>query len=89
MESFADFSSHAIPAAKAPVDEEGKPIERWAPLGANDSPDPSIDDNVSVSDSASSDKLRSITEEHEVLNSALLLITSHCAQVWLNFLLCD
>ncbi|KAL5111858.1 hypothetical protein TcWFU_003873 [Taenia crassiceps] len=81
MESFADFSNHTIPAVKAPVDEEGKPIERWAPLGANDSPDLSIDENVSVSDSASSDKLRSITEEHEILNSALLLITSHCAQV--------
>ncbi|KAL5971773.1 RUN domain-containing protein 1 [Taenia solium] len=81
MESFADFSNPTISTAKAPVDEEGKPIERWAPLGANDSPDLSVDENASVSDSASSDKLRSITEEQEILNSALLLITSHCAQV--------
>uniref|UniRef100_A0A158RFA6 RUN domain-containing protein n=1 Tax=Hydatigena taeniaeformis TaxID=6205 RepID=A0A158RFA6_HYDTA len=81
MESFADFDNATIFTAKAPVDEEGKLIERWAPLGANDSPDFSADENMSLSGSASSDKLRSITEEHEILNSALLLITSHCAQV--------
>ncbi|EUB61642.1 RUN domain-containing protein [Echinococcus granulosus] len=81
MESFADFDNATIFAVKAPVDEEGKPIERWAPLGANDSPDLSTDENISVSDSTSSDKLRSNTEEHENLNSSLLLMTSHFAQV--------
>ncbi|VDO03179.1 unnamed protein product [Rodentolepis nana] len=81
MESFADFDNATILDPKAPVDEEGKLIERWAPLGANDSPDLSMDDNLSGTDSASSDKMRNMTEEHEILNSSLLLLTSHFAQV--------
>ncbi|VDD80910.1 unnamed protein product [Mesocestoides corti] len=81
MESFADFENATVLNPKAPVDEEGKPLERWAPLGANDSPDLSWEDNLSASDSVSTNKLQSIVEEHELLNSSLLSLTSHFAQV--------
>lgn len=83
MESFADFDNAVILDPKAPVDEEGKPIERWAPLGANDSPDLSMDDNLSGTENISPNKMRNMTEEHEILNSSLLLLTSHFAQVYL------
>ncbi|KAM3183112.1 hypothetical protein ACTXT7_011000 [Hymenolepis weldensis] len=81
MESFADFDNAVILDPKAPVDEEGKLIERWAPLGANDSPDLSMDDNLSGTENISPNKMRNMTEEHEILNSSLLLLTSHFAQV--------
>lgn len=81
MESFADFDNATILNPNAPVDEEGKRIERWSPLGANDSPDLSMDDNLSGTESTSSDKLQNTMGEQKILNSSLLLLTSHFAQV--------
>ena len=85
MESFADFDNAVILTPKAPVDENGELIERWAPLGANDSPDFSLDENSSISECALSDKHQTINEENEILNSSLLLLTSHFAQVCKKF----
>lgn len=81
MENFADFDNAVSLNAKQPVDENGKPLERWAPLGANDSPDLSADENVSLSDNALTPKPQKATGEQEVLNTSLLSLTSHFAQV--------
>ncbi|KAM7541062.1 hypothetical protein Aperf_G00000045005 [Anoplocephala perfoliata] len=81
MESFADFDNATILGPNAPIDEEGKHIERWSPLGANDSPDLSVDDNLSGTESISSEKLQNTTGDNQILNSSLLLLTSHFAQV--------
>ncbi|KAK3770224.1 hypothetical protein RRG08_064334 [Elysia crispata] len=61
-------------------DEGGsdRPAERWAPLGAAVSPTPSPYEPSHVSDA---DELRRLEEEQEQLNSSLLALTTHFAQV--------
>ncbi|GFS07305.1 RUN domain-containing protein 1 [Elysia marginata] len=61
-------------------DEGGsdRPAERWAPLGAAVSPTPSPYEPSRVNDA---DELRRLEEEQEQLNSSLLALTTHFAQV--------
>lgn len=82
MESFADFDSADLFASKEPLDENGKPLERWAPLGANDSAELSADDNLTDSNDVSDSKQHMLSEEHDVVNTSLLTLTSHFAQVF-------
>lgn len=55
-----------------------RPAERWAPLGAAVSPTPSRTEPSSYSEQ---DKLHYLEEEQEQLNSSLLALTTHFAQV--------
>ncbi|XP_059142170.1 RUN domain-containing protein 1-like [Physella acuta] len=61
-------------------DESGndRPTERWAPLGAAVSPSPSPYEPRRASDC---EELRRLEEEQEQLNSSLLALTTHFAQV--------
>ncbi|KAH9495176.1 RUN domain-containing protein 1 [Bulinus truncatus] len=61
-------------------DEGGndRPTERWAPLGAAVSPSPSP---YEPRHSIESDELQRLEEEQEQLNSSLLALTTHFAQV--------
>ncbi|XP_050408880.1 RUN domain-containing protein 1 [Patella vulgata] len=56
-----------------------KPAERWAPLGAASSPIPSPHAEASHHDE--DEKLRKLEDEQEQLNSSLLALTTHFAQV--------
>ncbi|BHF59871.1 RUN domain containing 1 [Sparganum proliferum] len=71
----ANFNENANELTEI-LDENGKPMVRWAPLGANDG-----NETCNESDFSEDHKLRNIMEEHEVLNTALLSLTSHFAQV--------
>lgn len=56
-----------------------RPTERWAPLGAaSTSPAPS---QTETSHASQIDQLRQLEEEQEQLNSSLLALTTHFAQV--------
>ncbi|KAK0161596.1 hypothetical protein PV327_010051 [Microctonus hyperodae] len=58
--------------------------ERWAPLGANDCDDDFNDYKCSTSTEAISynmDRLKMLEDEQEVLNSSLIALTTHFAQV--------
>lgn len=61
-------------------DEGGseRPAERWAPLGAAVSPTPSPYEPSRVNET---EELRRLEEEQEQLNSSLLALTTHFAQV--------
>ncbi|CAH1787377.1 unnamed protein product [Owenia fusiformis] len=56
------------------------PAERWAPLGASASPGPSGNEEYN-SDPTHTDQLQKLEEEQEQLNSSLLALTTHFAQV--------
>ncbi|KAL7063547.1 hypothetical protein AAHC03_0936 [Spirometra sp. Aus1] len=71
----ANFNENANELTEI-LDENGKPMVRWAPLGANDG-----SETCNELDFSEDHKLRNIMEEHEVLNTALLSLTSHFAQV--------
>lgn len=58
--------------------EYERPTERWAPLGAAVSPTPSHSEPNPYSDH---ERLRHLEEEQEQLNSSLLALTTHFAQV--------
>lgn len=55
-----------------------RPAERWAPLGAAVSPTPSPAEPSLLTEG---DRLRHLEEEQEQLNSSLLALTTHFAQV--------
>ncbi|XP_076450418.1 RUN domain-containing protein 1-like [Babylonia areolata] len=58
-----------------------RPAERWAPLGAAVSPTPSPAEPCMLADSSEGERLRHLEEEQEQLNSSLLALTTHFAQV--------
>lgn len=62
---------------------DGKPAgERWAPLGANDLDDESTCYLHSSSRGATeAERLRDLEEQQELLNSSLIALTTHFAQV--------
>ncbi|XP_067654664.1 RUN domain-containing protein 1-like isoform X1 [Haliotis asinina] len=55
-----------------------RPTERWAPLGAAVSPTPSPLESSHMSET---EQLKTLEEEQEQLNSSLLALTTHFAQV--------
>ncbi|KAL4225000.1 RUN domain containing 1 [Mactra antiquata] len=57
-----------------------RPAERWAPLGAVSNPEPTVSTNEQ-SHLSQSEELRRLEEEQEQLNSSLLALTTHFAQV--------
>ncbi|CAH8546680.1 unnamed protein product [Dicrocoelium dendriticum] len=68
------------------VGEDGRPKERWAPLGANSSPEPSCTyqpDEWGGFDSSNVnyDEFFKLTSENERMNRALMALTTHFAQV--------
>ncbi|TPP61177.1 RUN domain-containing protein [Fasciola gigantica] len=68
------------------VDEFGRPKERWAPLGATSSPEPSLSLGSEGYDSLPSGgidpvELSKLLSENEQMNHALMALTSHFAQV--------
>lgn len=60
--------------------DSDRPTERWAPLGAVSNPEPtsSVSEHSHLSES---DELKRLEEEQEQLNSSLLALTTHFAQV--------
>ncbi|VDN11974.1 unnamed protein product [Dibothriocephalus latus] len=72
--SVANFDESSGEASEV-LDENGKPMIRWAPLGANDG-----NETCNETDFSEELKLQNIMEEHEILNTALLSLTSHFAQ---------
>ncbi|TGZ70376.1 hypothetical protein CRM22_003232 [Opisthorchis felineus] len=67
------------------IDEDGRPKERWAPLGATSSPEPSCS---SAHHSVNSElttwtapELSKLVAENEQMTHALIALTSHFAQV--------
>ncbi|GAB6018509.1 hypothetical protein CHUAL_000207 [Chamberlinius hualienensis] len=58
-----------------------RPMVRWAPLGANDGDDDVFNDHCDYHQFSESEKLRHLEEDQEQLNSSLLALTSHFAQV--------
>ena len=81
MESFADFDNAVTISNNALVDDEGNLIERWAPLGANDTTDVNVGCTLSETEVVDTNEFHNVIEEHARLNSSLLLLTSHFAQV--------
>ncbi|KAG5452118.1 RUN domain-containing protein 1 [Clonorchis sinensis] len=67
------------------IDEDGRPKERWAPLGATSSPEPSCSSahhNVnSELTTWTAPELSKLVAENEQMNHALMALTSHFAQV--------
>ncbi|CAL8095160.1 unnamed protein product [Calicophoron daubneyi] len=67
-----------------PLDEDGRPKERWAPLGANSSPEPSCSTTKEASDKerdVCASELSRLVSENEQMNHVLMALTSHFAQV--------
>lgn len=68
------------------VDEFGRPKERWAPLGATSSPEPSCSLVTLGYDALPTEgidpiELSKLLSENEQMNHALMALTSHFAQV--------
>jgi hypothetical protein len=59
-------------------DEMDRPTERWAPLGAASSISSLVADNSHISEL---ERLQLLEEEQDQLNSSLLALTTHFAQV--------
>lgn len=62
------------------LDDDGRPPERWAPLGAVATPEPDTNQSNPLS-TAVPDEMKRLQDEQEQLNSSLLALTSHFAQV--------
>ncbi|XP_043285370.1 RUN domain-containing protein 1 [Venturia canescens] len=67
-------------------DESDRPSgERWAPVGANDGDNDSSDEHKCSNSmeilSCNVDRLKLLEEEQEILNSSLIALTTHFAQV--------
>lgn len=64
-------------------DEQGydRPAERWAPLGAAVSPTPSPAEPSGLGGDGGDEQMKKLEEEQEQLNSSLLALTTHFAQV--------
>ncbi|XP_045175317.2 RUN domain-containing protein 1-like [Mercenaria mercenaria] len=60
--------------------DSDRPTERWAPLGAVSNPEPSSS-LTEHSHRSESEELQRLEEEQEQLNSSLLALTTHFAQV--------
>ncbi|CAH8587847.1 unnamed protein product [Schistosoma rodhaini] len=66
------------------VEENGRPKERWTPLGANASPEPgyhAFEENHINNEFDHESELSRLAIENEHLNSLLMAFTSHIAQV--------
>ncbi|CAH8549078.1 unnamed protein product [Schistosoma mattheei] len=66
------------------VEENGRPKERWTPLGANASPEPcyhAFEENHVDNEFDHESELSRLAIENEHLNSLLMAFTSHIAQV--------
>lgn len=63
------------------LDDEGRPPERWAPLGAVATPEPDTNQASPLAGAAVPDEMKRLQEEQDQLNSSLLALTSHFAQV--------
>ncbi|KER30226.1 RUN domain protein [Opisthorchis viverrini] len=67
------------------IDEDGRPKERWAPLGATSSPEPSCSSAHHNMNSElttwPAPELSKLVAENEQMNHALIALTSHFAQV--------
>lgn len=63
------------------VSDELRPQERWAPLGANDRDDIVSCMHTEFMNGGDSERLHHLEEEQEQLNSSLLALTTHFAQV--------
>ncbi|XP_074115481.1 RUN domain-containing protein 1 isoform X2 [Cotesia typhae] len=62
------------------TDENERPSgERWAPVGANDDVDDEFNSEYKYTDNL--EKLKILEEEQDVLNSSLISLTTHFAQV--------
>lgn len=68
--------------------EDERPSVRWAPLGATASPEPDCNEYKNYQLSQYNDNnetiIQKLEEEQEQLNSSLLLLTSHFAQIQLR-----
>lgn len=66
------------------AEENGRPKERWTPLGANASPEPgyhAFEENHIDNEFDHESELSRLAIENEHLNSLLMAFTSHIAQV--------